>query len=149
MARNNYFNRGDEYSEWHRSIEDSSLGYIDLDCVEFHKSCGCVLFVAETCRWTGKNYKNTTLTRKIARKLEVPAYLIFYIPHNRAETPNFLRLENGCYYDPTMRFKIARIENFNYNSNYPLQDYSAKEWVQHLQEARVLHKCNSSNSNNI
>ena len=37
MARYNYFGRGDEYSEWHRNIQDDSLGYIDLDVVEFHK----------------------------------------------------------------------------------------------------------------
>jgi len=140
MARDNYFNLGDLYSEWHRKIDDSSLGYVDLDCVEFHKTCGCVLFIAETCYWKGQNYKNTTLTRKIARKLKIPAYLIFYIPIKRTETPQILRSEVGCDYDPMMSFKIAKIDDYDYNSNYPLQDYTADQWIKHLQYIRLLHK---------
>lgn len=144
MARDNYFNSGDLYSEWHRNIEDSSLGYIDLDCIEFHKKCGCILFIAETCYWKGQTYKNTTLTRKMAKKLEVPAYLIFYMPVKRTEPHEFLRLDDGCTYDPSMQFKIARIDNHNYNSNYSLQDYTAEQWIKYLQGIRMLHKCHTT-----
>ena len=29
MDRYNYFGRGEEYYEWHRNIQDESLGYVD------------------------------------------------------------------------------------------------------------------------
>jgi len=137
MARYNYFGRGDEYSEWHRNIQDDSLGYIDLDVVEFHKTCGCILFVAETCRFKGSYYKNTTLTRKIAQGLKCRGYLIFYIPIAKPQS----HADEHLWYDPYMSFKIARIDHLSSNSGYEFKDFTAEEWIKHLQDIRIRHNC--------
>ena len=33
MARRNYYNRGDWYSEWSRNVENRRIGFCDIDAV--------------------------------------------------------------------------------------------------------------------
>ncbi len=83
MARNNYFNKGDPYSEWHRNL-DNKLGYIDIDSVGICLKCKAPLYLAETTFDVGQSYKATTTTEKLARLAGLPSFLIFYkVDENR------------------------------------------------------------------
>ena len=46
MARENYFNQGDHYSEFHRQFD--GLAMIDIDQVEICKKCKLPLALVET-----------------------------------------------------------------------------------------------------
>ncbi len=91
MARYNYFGRGDQYSEWHRNIQDDSLGYIDLDVVEFHKTCGCILFVAgnrERDHRTGfTTPPKLTLDSLLSFALH-PNWVLNYLTHGKFKLAN-------------------------------------------------------------
>ena len=83
MARNNYFDKGDPYSEWHRSL-DNKLGYIDIDSCGICLKCKTPLYLAETTFDVGQSYKATTTTEKLARLAGLPSFLIFYkVDENR------------------------------------------------------------------
>tara|TARA_Y100000592_G_scaffold93163_1_gene155948 strand:+ start:197 stop:574 length:378 start_codon:yes stop_codon:yes gene_type:complete len=77
MARNNYYNRGDHYSEWHRSLKND-LGYIDIDSVGICLKCKQPLYLAETTFDVGQAWKATTTTEALARMANLPSFLIFY-----------------------------------------------------------------------
>ena len=77
MARNNYFNKGDPYSEWHRSL-DNKLGYIDIDSVGICLKCKAPLYLAETTFDVNQTWKATTTTEALARLAGLPSFLIFY-----------------------------------------------------------------------
>ena len=77
MARNNYFDKGDPYSEWHRNL-DNKLGYIDIDSVGICLKCKAPLYLAETTFDVNQKWKATTTTEKLARLAGLPSFLIFY-----------------------------------------------------------------------
>ena len=77
MARDNYYNEGDKYSQWHRYADDN-LGMIDLDQVEICRKCYEPLFLAETCYDKNQTYKTSTTTRRLAERAKLDAYLVFY-----------------------------------------------------------------------
>ena len=77
MARNNYFNKGDPYSEWHRNLQNK-LGYIDIDCVGICLKCKAPLYLAETTFDVKQKWKATTTTEALARLAGLPSFLIFY-----------------------------------------------------------------------
>jgi len=77
LARNNYYNRGDHYSEWHRSLKND-LGYIDIDSVGICLKCKQPLYLAETTFDVGQAWKATTTTEALARMANLPSFLIFY-----------------------------------------------------------------------
>ena len=77
MARDNYYNKGDPYSEWHRSL-DNKLGYIDIDSVGICLKCKSPLYLAETAFDVGQPWKATTTTEALARLAGLPSFLIFY-----------------------------------------------------------------------
>ena len=77
MARNNYYNRGDHCSEWHRSLKND-LGYIDIDSVGICLKCKQPLYLAETTFDVGQAWKATTTTEALARMANLPSFLIFY-----------------------------------------------------------------------
>jgi hypothetical protein len=83
LARNNYFNTGDHFSEWHRTIP--GVGYIDLDCLPICIHCKRVLAVIETAFDVGQTFKTTTVTEEVARALKVPALLVLYTPGTRLD----------------------------------------------------------------
>jgi len=83
MARNNYYNKGDAYSEWHRSLKND-LGYIDIDSVGICLKCKDPLYLAETTFDVGQAWKATTTTEALARLANLPSFLIFYKVENNA-----------------------------------------------------------------
>lgn len=74
------------YSRWHR-IESTrrflpageawELGMIDIDDVEYCRRCSQPLALIETTKDVGQREKVVAVTKVIARKLEVPAYVVF------------------------------------------------------------------------
>jgi hypothetical protein len=75
VARWNYFNRGDHYSEWHRQYD--GIAYIDIDSVECCKKCYQPLAIIETALDKGQD-KVFTLSKKVADKLEIPGFVVLY-----------------------------------------------------------------------
>ena len=88
MARNNYFNKGDPYSEWHRNLQNK-LGYIDIDCVGICLKCKDPLYLAETTFDVEQSWKATTTTEKLAKLSNLPSFLIFYKVNDKREVISF------------------------------------------------------------
>lgn len=144
MARHNYFNRGDEYSEWHRNIQDDTFKFLDLDCIEYTQCTNCgqknIHFIAETCKFKGKTYKNTEITRLLAQRMKVSAFLIFYYyknGQNPATQSEILKIG----YDPYLFLKIAKIDHLRANTGYVFKDFTSAEWVSYLKKLRTDMKC--------
>ena len=77
MARNNYFDKGDPYSEWHRSLKND-LRYVDIDSCGICNKCKQPLYLAETTCDVGQSWKATTATEWLAQAAKLPSFLIFY-----------------------------------------------------------------------
>jgi hypothetical protein len=93
LARYNYFNIGDHFSEYHRLFD--GLAGLDLDFIEICKKCQEPLAMFETAVDKGQTYKTTTVTEKIARACNVPSFLVFYTP--------------GSKHDEITRFRIKKL----------------------------------------
>jgi hypothetical protein len=146
MARLNYFNKGDLYSEWHRNIQDDSFKMLDLDCIEYSVCSRCkgktIHFIAETCMYKGSLYKNTDMTRQMANMMGVTAYLIFYCKKNSTiSTQRDEIMELG--YDPNLIFKIAKIDHLRSSKGYIFEDFTSEQWLSYLKELRASYICNS------
>ena len=88
MARDNYFDKGDPYSEWHRSLQNK-LGYIDIDSCGICLKCKDPLYLAETTFDVNQAWKATTTTEKLARLANLPSFLIFYKVNDKREVISF------------------------------------------------------------
>ena len=77
MARNNYFDKGDPYSEWHRSLKND-LRYVDIDSCGICNKCKQPIYLAETTFDKGQSWKATTATEWLANAANLPSFLIFY-----------------------------------------------------------------------
>jgi hypothetical protein len=85
-----YGTRGREYSAWHRrfsiaryvGIEAAQrLAMIDLDAalyVEYDDRSREPLALIETARDVGQDHKPATVTRNLARRARVPAFVLLY-----------------------------------------------------------------------
>ena len=91
MARYNYFNIGDHFSEFHRKFD--GLAGLDLDFIEICQKCQEPLAMFETAVDKGQTYKTTTVTEKIAIACKVPAYLVFYTPGSKHDEVTQFRIK--------------------------------------------------------
>jgi len=82
MARRNYYNEGDWYSEWHRSLKQK-IAYIDIDSVGICINCKAPLYLAETVYDKGQTWKATTTTEALANLAGLPSFLVFYKVENQ------------------------------------------------------------------
>ena len=119
MARNNYYNKGDAYSEWHRALKND-LGYIDIDSVGICLKCKAPLYLAETTFDVGQAWKATTTTEKLARLANLPSFLIFY------------KVEN----DKVIKFRIKQLTPEKYKKNIELDPAA---WVQAMELLQDRH----------
>jgi hypothetical protein len=79
------FKRDLTYNLWHRTIGDAYY-MIDLDCVEWRTNRGVVAILERSLniqngtleQIIGDKKFELTVYSQVARKLEVPAYLVFY-----------------------------------------------------------------------
>jgi hypothetical protein len=86
MVKQEYTGKRDlSYNLWHRTIGDSYY-MIDLDCVEWRSNRGVVAILERSLDMQSgaleqiieeKRFELTVYSQ-VARKLEVPAYLVFY-----------------------------------------------------------------------
>ena len=119
MARNNYYNKGDAYSEWHRALKND-LGYIDIDSVGICLKCKAPLYLAETTFDVGQAWKATTTTEKLARLANLPSFLIFY------------KVEN----DKVIKFRIKQLTPEKYKKDIELDPAA---WVQAMELLQDRH----------
>ena len=78
MARRNYYNKGDFYSEWSRNVENKRINWIDIDKCGLCDKCWEPLYLAETCYDKGQEYKTTHTTERLATLAGLPSFLVFY-----------------------------------------------------------------------
>ena len=76
MARYTYAFSNGVYNDWHRKYD--GIAMIDVDSVECCQYCYEPLAIIETCYDKGQKYKATTLSKIIARRLNIPCFLVFY-----------------------------------------------------------------------
>ena len=119
MARNNYYNKGDAYSEWHRALKND-LGYIDIDSVGICLKCKQPLYLAETTFDVGQAWKATTTTEKLARLANLPSFLIFY------------KVEN----EKVVKFRIKQLTPEKYKKDVELDPAA---WVQAMELLQDRH----------
>ncbi len=119
MARNNYYNKGDAYSEWHRALKND-LGYIDIDSVGICLKCKQPLYLAETTFDVGQAWKATTTTEKLARLANLPSFLIFY------------KVEN----EKVVKFRIKQLTPEKYKKDVELEPAA---WVQAMELLQDRH----------
>jgi len=82
-----YGTRDLTYSRWHRvkSIRRfmqeehaQQLTYIDVDALEYCRQCLQPILLLETARDVGQSSKPTAALRALARRANLPAFLVFY-----------------------------------------------------------------------
>ena len=122
MARYNYFNSGDHYSEWHRIHE--GIAMIDIDSVEICSNKGCwqPLAIIENVYDVGKYNKYTTVVEFIAEKLGIPAYLLYYKPIGTSQQ--------------SLEFKIMRLKPFK----SVLEGVYEEDWLAELRSLQDEHR---------
>lgn len=140
MARHEQHFSKDHYSFWHRKYE--GIAMIDIDSVEVCPRCYEPLAMIETAYYRGHTRKATTLTREIARRCNVPAYMVFYYelktpakpPQERAKHPQILT--DGERYDIDLMFVWRNL--FEYPVIY--KETNQDVW---LNELNMLHERHS------
>lgn len=118
MARWTYAFSNGSYNDWHRKYE--GIAMIDVDSVECCPNCYEPLAILETCYDKGQKYKATTLCNILARRLNIPLFLVFY--KNLTET--------------TLTFRIKRIRASKTDFEY----MNEEEWVSVLREIQNKHR---------
>ena len=74
-----YNNRDMTYSNWHRYPNlDKSLSWIDIDACEYCDNCKEPLALIELAVDIGQPHKTATVTRNLAKKANIPAYVALY-----------------------------------------------------------------------
>ena len=114
MARDVYAFSNGLYSDWHRKYD--GIAYIDIDSVECCAYCYEPLAIIETCYDKNQKYKATTLSKIIAKRLNIPCFLVFYKELDQH----------------TLTFRIKRVRS----SKTELQRMNEDEWLSIL---RSLH----------
>jgi len=74
--RYTYFEKGNPFNEWHRTI--NNLAAVDVDLMEVCSKCYQPLLIIEHAFDKGQSYKNCRAVTKLAKQSKIPAMLIFY-----------------------------------------------------------------------
>jgi len=114
MARYTYAFSNGLYNDFHRKYD--GIAMIDIDSVECCAYCYEPLAIIETCYDKGQKYKVTTLSKIIAKRLNIPCFLVFYKELDQ----------------DTLTFRIKRIRS----SKTEFELMSEDDWVKVL---RTLH----------
>ena len=118
MARWTYHHSNGSYNDWHRKYD--GIAMIDVDSIEVCPHCYEPLAILETCYDKKQKYKATNLCNTLARRLNIPCFLVFY----KNVTPT------------TLTFRIKRITS----SQTEFQLMNEDEWVSVLYEIQAEHK---------
>jgi len=129
------------YSAWHRTdsirrfLEDRqahSLAMIDLDAIEYCRSCGQPLAFLELAYGNGDKWKAATIITNLAMAQRRPAFVVYYLS---GETPNPA--------DPT----VPDIKEFRVRQMWPkpvkqqLVPMTPKAFAEWLWSLRSQHRC--------
>ena len=114
MARYTYAFSNGVYNDWHRKHE--GIAMIDVDSVECCAYCNEPLAIIETCYDKNQKYKSVTLSKIIAKRLNIPCFLVFYKELDQH----------------TLTFRIKRVRS----SKTELKRMNEDEWLSIL---RSLH----------
>ena len=114
MARYTYAFSNGVYNDWHRRHE--FIAMIDIDSVECCAYCYEPLAIIETCYDKNQKYKSVTLSKIIAKRLNIPCFLVFYKELDQH----------------TLTFRIKRVRS----SKTELKRMNEDEWLSIL---RSLH----------
>ena len=118
MARDVYAFSNGLYSDWHRKYD--GISYIDIDSVECCAYCYEPLAIIETCYDKNQKYKSVTLSKIIAKRLNIPCFLVFYKELDQ----------------DTLTFRIKRIRA----SKTDFQLMNEREWVDVLLSLHDHHR---------
>jgi hypothetical protein len=118
MARWTYHHSNGSYNDWHRKYD--GIAMIDVDSIEVCPHCYEPLAILETCYDKNQKYKATNLCNTLAKRLNIPCFLVFY----KNVTPT------------TLTFRIKRITS----SQTEFQLMNEDEWVSVLYEIQSEHK---------
>jgi len=124
MARYTYAFSNGVYNDWHRKYD--GIAMIDIDSVECCQHCNEPLAIIETCYDKNQKYKSVTLSKIIAKRLNIPCWLVFY----KELTPS------------SLTFRIKRIRS----SKTEFELMTELEWYQVL---RSLHDHHHKNCNKL
>lgn len=78
MRRERYGTRDLAFSQWHREIPRDDFTWIDIDHCAYCNDCKQVIYLVELAKDVGQEFKATTVTRNLAKRLGVPALLVLY-----------------------------------------------------------------------
>ena len=117
MARWTYAFSNGSYNDWHRQYK--GLAGIDIDFIEVCPLCYAPLAVKETCYDKQQVFKATTVTKRVAKALRVPGFLVFYKPMGN-----------------DMRFRIKRITE----PVSEIYDMTSDEWLAYLYDLHKEHR---------
>jgi len=117
MARWTYAFSNGGYNDWHRQYK--GLAGIDIDFIEVCPLCYEPLAVKETCYDKQQVFKATTVTKRVAKALRVPGFLVFYKPMG-----------------DDMRFRIKRITE----PVSEIYDMTSDQWLAYLYDLHKEHR---------
>ena len=117
MARWTYAFSNGGYNDWHRQYK--GLAGIDIDFIEVCPLCYEPLAVKETCYDKQQVFKATTVTKRVAKALRVPGFLVFYKPMG-----------------DDMRFRIKRITE----PVSEIYEMTSDQWLAYLYELHKEHR---------
>ena len=117
MARWTYAFSNGGYNDWHRQYK--GLVGIDIDFIEVCTLCYEPLAVKETCYDKQQVFKATTVTKRVAKALKVPGFLVFYKPMG-----------------DDMRFRIKRITE----PVSEIYDMTSDQWLAYLYDLHKEHR---------
>ena len=118
MARYTYAFSNGVYNDFHRKYD--GIAMIDIDSVECCARCYEPLAIIETCYDKGQKYKVTTLSKIVARRLNIPCFLVFY----KESTPG------------SLNFRVKRIRS----SRTEFERMNEDQWVKILRSLHDHHK---------
>ena len=117
MARWTYAFSNGGYNDWHRQYK--GLAGIDIDFIEVCPLCYEPLAVKETCYDKQQVFKATTVTKRVAKALRVPGFLVFYTPMG-----------------VDMKFRIKRITE----PVSEIYEMTSDQWLAYLYELHKEHR---------
>ena len=117
MARWTYAFSNGGYNDWHRQYK--GLAGIDIDFIEVCPLCYEPLAVKETCYDKQQVFKATTVTKRVAKALRVPGFLVFYKPMG-----------------DDMRFRIKRITE----PVSEIYEMTSDQWLAYLYDLNKEHR---------
>lgn len=79
-----YGTRDLAFSAWHRAIPRDDFTWIDIDHCAYCDQCKDPIYLIELALDVGQAFKATTVTRKLALKLAIPALLVLYTVEDEA-----------------------------------------------------------------